>query len=168
MTVTHKTYRKHASVWKGAASKVDSLISKESPEQYFLSNANKFDTWEFLGKNRGKSASRGGLDLGKFYLSVCLEILSTASHWCEEAESYMKTMHKWQNRTGDAERGLFATIAGMEEDKIIMVLYHQVPYGVYLETRIFPKSGDLQILRPTLQVFSPKLTMSLQGLLERV
>lgn len=167
MPVTRRTYRKHESMWNSATSRVNSLLKMaEDPEHYFETNANRFDVWTFLSTSRSNSKTRGGLNLQKFYLDVCSQILFITSHWCDEAEAYMMHNHKWHNRTGDAERGLFATIGGIEAGRIVTYLYHSVPYGVYLETRDFPIAGNLSIIRPTLQIFSPKLTRDLQNLLD--
>lgn len=167
MGVSKKTYRRHQKTWSFTTSAVDSLLKKEDPEHYFRSRAMEFDPDAFVSKHRGNYESRGGLDLRKFYLSVAYEMLITASHWCEEAEDFMKAQHPWQNRTGDAERGLYATIAGVEDDRLVIYLYHSVYYGVYLETAE-RFHGKYAIINPTMQRFAPKLTRDLQGIMNRV
>lgn len=167
MGISWKTYRKHENTWNEATSRIDGLLNKEEPEHYFKARAMEFDPDAFVSKHRGSYESRGGLDLRKFYLSVAYELLLTASHWCEEAEDFMKAEHTWINRTGDAERGLYATIAGVEDDRLVIYLYHSVYYGVYLETAE-RFHGKYAIIAPTMQRFAPKLTRDLQGILNRV
>lgn len=171
--ITWKTKQKHKKTWGEAVSRVDSHISGlESVEHYFGVKAAQFDSEALTGKSHEYLFWEGkGVNVKLFYLDIASELLFIASHWCEEAETYAKRNHPWQNRTGDAERGLYATIAGMEEDRIVMVLSHSVPYGVYLETA--KKFGGIlnskyAIVRPTLQIYAPKLAQDLQGFLNRM
>lgn len=48
-------------------------------------------------------------------------------------ESYAKSNHRWQNQTGDAERGLTGTVGWEGNNQVSVVLAHTVDYGVYLE-----------------------------------
>ena len=119
----------------------------------------------FVGKARSSTKLRDNLNLQDFYLKVCEEIVFEANAWCEEATEFMQTHHRWQNRTGNAEAGLGATIFGIEDDKLEMLLYHSVPYGEALETTTFLYAGFLGVFPDTFQVFVPKLTAGLQGIL---
>ena len=168
--ITWKTKKAHVQKWSEATERINAMLSsKEDPEHYFVRNSNAFDSYSLTSKSHEVLfTSQSGISVKQFYLDIASELLFIASHWCDEAEEYMQSHHKWKNRTGDAERGLFATIAGMEEDKIVMMLYHSVPYGVYLETRDFPIAGNLEIIRPTLLIFSPRLTRDLQGFIDRM
>ena len=162
MAVSGRTLSKHEGVWNEQLQNLNELTQKEDPVNYFRRNSTKLYTWDFLGKSRSKT----GIRLDKFYLDMCLEILARTSVWCEEATEFMQSTHKWNNRTGNAERGLGAMVAGVEEGKIITYLYHSVPYGVYLETRVFPRAGYLGVMQDTLQVYAPRLTAELQGALD--
>ena len=52
----------------------------------------------------------------------------------QEMEQYMKSNHPWQNRTGNAERGLSAKLTSSKAQYVqTITLAHGVPYGVYLE-----------------------------------
>jgi hypothetical protein len=61
-------------------------------------------------------------------------VLAAAHYTAPLAEAYMKQTAPWTDRTGAARSGLRATVipAG---DKVAIVLYHSVPYGVFLEVR---------------------------------
>jgi len=68
-----------------------------------------------------------------------------------QALSYMKTNAPWTDRTGNARNGLASTTE-VGFNQVAIVLYHQVPYGVYLETRW---SGKYQIIAPTIERYAP-------------
>ena len=162
MAVSVKTRARHENTWNELTQRLNTLAGKEEPAAYFQKNAARFDTWTFLGKSRNKT----GINLKKFYLDMCFELLAKTSEWCEEAAQFMQDTHKWHNRTGNAERGLGAMVAGVDDGKIVVYLYHSVEYGVYLETVTFPKAGYLGVIQDTLQVYAPRLTAELQGLLD--
>ena len=164
--ITWKTYQKHKSIWN---STVAQIKRKEAPEHYFRTHAAQFDSTLLTSKSHEYLFWEGkGVNTKLFYLDIAQELLTIADNWCTDAEAYMQTHHKWHNRTYAAEGGLTAEIVGMEEDAIDIRLYHSVPYGVYLETRVFPYAGNLEIIRPTLQAFAPRLMLDLQGLLDRM
>lgn len=167
MPIKWETYRKHNTLWNSTTSRLNQETNAEDPEHYFRRKSMDFDPSKFLHEHRGNYSSRSGLNLQDFYLSVANELMRCASSWCDDAAEYMKSNHPWNNRTYRAEQGLGAMIAGVEDDRIIMYLYHSVYYGVYLEERNFPIAGRLEIIRPTLQQFSPELMRSLQGIMNR-
>lgn len=77
------------------------------------------------------------------------------------AESEMKANAPWTDRTGNARNGLAAT-SGSDGDVHVLVLYHQVPYGIYLEVK---NSGEYAIIMPTVQSIGPRVMESTRGLL---
>ena len=81
-----------------------------------------------------------------------------------EVESYMKVNASWIDRTGNARIGLAAR-PFIEGDSIGIVLYHQVPYGIYLEVRF---AGRYAIIQPTIDVMGPRVMAQYQGLLRRL
>ena len=166
MAITWKTYQKHRSIWN---STVAQITRKQAPENYFKTRAVQFDSSLLTSKSHGYLFWGGkGVNTQQFYLDVAQELISIADKWCSDAEAYMQSHHKWHNRTYAAEGGLTAEVVGMENDSIDIRLYHSVPYGVYLETRIFPHAGNLEIIRPTLQAFAPKIMFDMQNLLDRM
>jgi len=72
------------------------------------------------------------------------------------AESYARENAPWTDRTSNARNGLFAT-----HDKVPMVVhrlivYHTMPYGLWLEVRW---SGRYAIIGPTLFHTAPQLAV---------
>lgn len=165
MAVTWRTYQKHKNIWTSTQMTMDKLLNTgEDPEHYFRRYAVGLGTFNFLSK------SRRGINLSDLYMQVGADIQFAALRWCEEAQRYMFNNHKWHNRTGDAEMGVDATVAGMDGDNLEIFLYHSVPYGIFLEKSHyipFPHAGDVSIIPETMQVMTPRLTASLQGVLDQ-
>jgi len=63
---------------------------------------------------------------------------------------YAKQNAPWQDRTGDARRLLDVDVQ-QDEDTIVIQLYHQVDYGLWLEVI---ESGRFAIIMPTLERFA--------------
>jgi hypothetical protein len=78
--------------------------------------------------------ARGGMGLAAKYAAT-------------QAEAFMKNNASWTDRTGAARNGLRATTQ-ITSDKIVIILYHSVPYGVFLETRW---GGKYAIIQPGMQ-----------------
>lgn len=81
-----------------------------------------------------------------------------------EVENYMKLNAPWTDQTGNARNGLAAR-AYRAQDEVGIVLFHQVPYGVWLEVRW---SGAYSIINPTIEVMSPKVMQRMERILERI
>lgn len=161
--VSKRTHRKHQQAWNSSTATINNLLnSGEDPEHYFKRIASLFDTDTFLSKGRK------GLNIGNLYMSVGADLQFIATRWCEKAQRYMMANHKWKNRTGDAEMGVDASVAGIENDRLEIYLYHSVYYGKYLETVDFSKAGYLGIIPETIQTVAPQITADLQDLLDRV
>lgn len=88
----------------------------------------------------------------------------TAQYSAPRVESYMKINAPWTDRTGNARNGLAAR-AYREGDEIGIVLFHQVPYGIYLETRF---DGRYGIINPTIESMGPEVMSLFNRLLERM
>lgn len=50
-----------------------------------------------------------------------------------DGQNYMRENAPWTDRTGNARQGLFARYYKESKMRHVIVLYHSVPYGVYLE-----------------------------------
>lgn len=59
----------------------------------------------------------------------------------------------WTDRTGNARQGLFARTAHTPTKKVI-VLYHTMPYGVWLELK---NDGEYAIIMPTISADGPRV-----------
>jgi hypothetical protein len=83
-----------------------------------------------LYDQRSRAAMRAGLSAG-----------------AQRVEAWERANHRWQNQTGNAERGLTCLVADGArggQDGYRLVNLHGVPYGIYLE---FAFQGRYAILR---------------------
>ena len=79
-------------------------------------------------------------------------------------QSYARNNAPWTDRTGNARNGLFAE-AFQDTKGYGIVLYHTMPYGIFLETRW---SGRYAIIAPTIQVYGPRVMQTVNKLLARI
>lgn len=78
-------------------------------------------------------------------------LIGSANYVAPKLEQHMKSNATWTDRTGAARNGLGAqVVAG--NNKVAIVLFHSVSYGVYLETRW---GGKYAIIRPTIATGGP-------------
>ena len=71
-----------------------------------------------------------------------------------KAESYARANAPWTDRTGNARAGLSATHVSEAMVRHTLVVYHTMPYGIYLEVRW---SGRYAIIGPTTVAVAPEL-----------
>ena len=90
--------------------------------------------------------------------------LITAQSMAPEVENYMKLNAPWTDQTSNARNGLAAR-AYNEGDNIGIVLFHQVSYGVFLETRW---GGRYSIINPTIEVMGPRVMMRFDRIMDRI
>lgn len=75
-------------------------------------------------------------------------------------QNYARRNAPWRDRTGNARNGLF-TIAASDQKKHRIVLFHSVPYGIWLEVRW---SGRYEIIRPSIREGGGQLMRTLEGI----
>jgi hypothetical protein len=85
-------------------------------------------------------------------------------YWAARAVTQMRTEARWTDRTTNARNGLAAQRFN-ETDGGSLVLYHSVPYGIWLEVRW---SGRYAIVGPTLNNIGPQVMRSIQEGLARL
>lgn len=91
-------------------------------------------------------------------------------------QDYARSHAPWTDRTGNARNGLFAVarsggggrnnlgqFQGATQHEI--VLYHTVPYGIWLEVRF---AGKNAIINPTIQHEGPRIMSATEKLLQRM
>jgi hypothetical protein len=84
-------------------------------------------------------------------------LASYTEGFAKRVEEYAKEHAIWQDRTGDARRGLTAKgEQRLTEYKI--TLFHTVDYGLWLEVRW---NGKYAVIRPTLEVMGDQLMQEL-------
>ena len=173
---SRRTQRSHQQIWNTATGTIAEILGQaEEPEQYSIKHKAEIDNFEFTALSRRGLNCFGSINLQDFYEYTILTLTAVAEKWCAEARDYMKANHPWHNQTGDAEAGLSATVAGIEDDEISAYLYHNIPlerhnfveYGTILETYTYPKAGLLRIIQPTIELYGPKLVAELQGVLSK-
>lgn len=69
-----------------------------------------------------------------------------------DAVAYMKSNAPWTDQTGNARNGLNGVVEA-DNEGVSIVLFHSVPYGVFLETRW---SGRYSIIMPTVKIYGKK------------
>ncbi len=89
---------------------------------------------------------------------------STAQVMSPRVEAYMKLNAPWKDQTGNARNGLAAR-AYQDKKDIGIVLFHQVPYGIWLETRW---DGAYAIINPTIDEMGPEVMRMYERLLDRM
>lgn len=68
----------------------------------------------------------------------------------------MRQSAPWTDRTGNARQGLFAKAPGDHS----LVLYHTMPYGIFLEKRW---DGKFRVIMPAVQRTGRKVMRTLRG-----
>jgi hypothetical protein len=87
-----------------------------------------------------------------------------AQSMAPEVENYMKLNAPWRDQTSNARNGLAAR-AYEDGSDIGIVLFHQVSYGIFLETRW---GGRYSIIVPTIEVMGPKVMMRFDRIMDRI
>lgn len=96
-----------------------------------------------------------------------------------DAQSHARANAPWTDRTSNARNGLmaqpFKTAGGLGRDAAGrfsrssgvygFVLFHSVPYGIWLEVRF---SGRYAIIEPTIRKVGPETLMLVRNLLGRI
>lgn len=81
-----------------------------------------------------------------------------------QAESYARLHAPWQDRTGNARNGLFAEHISNPLVSHELIVYHTMPYGLWLEVRF---SGRYAIINPTLTYMGPRLSAMIAAAVNR-
>lgn len=79
-------------------------------------------------------------------------MVATAKYVAPQIQSDMRSNASWQDQTGNARNGLFTQVQ-VDTNHVAIVLYHSVPYGIWLELRW---SGKYAIITPSLAKWGPK------------
>lgn len=80
-----------------------------------------------------------------------------------QVANWMRTNASWKDQTSNARNGLSAQYA-KSGDVHAIVIYHSVPYGIWLEVRW---SGTYAIIQPALEEYGPKVMQTLEGILSK-
>lgn len=120
-----------------------------------------------MGSGGGWTWQPGSLGTGLKTLptKMDLAVRGTMEFFAPEVENHAKVNAPWTDRTANARNGLaaqsFTTVGGSHG----IVLYHQVPYGIWLEVK---RSGEYAIIMPTIRHMGPVVMAGLVKLLEAI
>ncbi len=90
-------------------------------------------------------------------------MIAAANYTAPLAESFMKSTASWTDRTGNARNGLKArVVVGGGGNKVAIVLYHSVPYGIWLEVRW---GGKYAVILPALAATGPLFIEAIRRLM---
>lgn len=79
-------------------------------------------------------------------------MVATAKYVAPQIQSDMRANAPWEDQTGNARNGLFSVVQ-VSTNEVAIVLYHSVPYGIWLELRW---SGKYAIITPSLAKWGPR------------
>lgn len=88
-------------------------------------------------------------------------ILGVMNYHASQMQSRARRQARWTDRTGNARNGL-AAIATAGGGEYSIALFHQVPYGIWLEVA---NSGRYAIIMETIQIETPLLMNTLSDLM---
>lgn len=92
--------------------------------------------------------------IGKYEKFVQAGLFAITEKGAVDAEKFMRINAPWNDRTTNARNGLRARAVHQTNEKHSVVLFHTMPYGVWLEV---VQDGKNQILWPTVMEFGPRL-----------
>lgn len=84
------------------------------------------------------------------------DIVTLVNSLLDPVQEWMKANHRWQNRTGAAETGLYTDLLRVARQSVHLLMSHgpTISYSVYLE---YGFAGRLSILGDTADNFWPLL-----------
>lgn len=109
---------------------------------------------------------QGGLEynLNNGEKQIDSKLQAVLEFYAPEVENWMKTNAPWTDQTGNARNGLAAR-AYQDRDGQGIILYHQVPYGIWLEVRF---NGEYAIIGPALEYWGPIVMSGCKDMLEKI
>lgn len=92
-------------------------------------------------------------NLEQFDDHVLESVETVLEFYRDRAVTQMRQNASWTDRTGNARNGLAGDVTS-DSSGGVLVLYHTVPYGIWLEIRW---SGRYAIVGPTMNEIGPKI-----------
>jgi hypothetical protein len=102
--------------------------------------------------------------LANFAFKTSTGMAEVAADFATELVEYAVANAPWEDRTGDARRGLQAE-ASIDDDSLEVDLFHTVDYGIWLEVRW---GGRYAIIIPTVDAIGPKLLEKMNGMISDI
>lgn len=126
-------------------------------EDFTFDFVSQFLKISFKDNGLGRSLAHGS---EKVKMAAWLAAQSMAP----QVENYAKINAPWTDQTGNARNGLAAR-PYRSGDEIGIIVYHQVDYGIFLETLY---SGKFAIINPTIEHMTPIVMATYNRMLERI
>jgi hypothetical protein len=92
-------------------------------------------------------------------------VTAVFEYYATRAESAMRQGARWQDQTGNARAGLGVTAVHIPGVRHELVLFHGMPYGIWLEIRW---SGKYAIIGPVMQATAVQMTSTLITAINRI
>lgn len=89
-------------------------------------------------------------------------VAATFAYHEQRAIEYMRSNAQWTDQTGNARNGLLAKAFHEPLQKHVLVLYHSVPYGIWLEIR---NQGRYAIIEPSIERIGQEIMDTLRDLM---
>lgn len=86
-------------------------------------------------------------------LNIKRAMVAAAGKTATEAQGWMRANAKWRDQTGNARNGL-GTEVQTSKNNVRVILYHSVPYGIWLEVRW---DGKYAIIQPAILHHAPRM-----------
>lgn len=92
------------------------------------------------------------------------EVTQLVSDWVDQAATWMKENHRWQNQTGAAEAGLYADVIVVAHQTVSMLLSHG---PLISHARFLEANPRFAVLGDAVDQFAPVLFRGLQEIAKR-
>lgn len=92
-------------------------------------------------------------------------VAAVFEYYATRAESAMREGARWQDQTGNARAGLGATAVHVPLLRHELVLFHGMPYGIWLEVRW---AGKYAIIGPVMQATAVQMTATIITAINRI
>lgn len=94
------------------------------------------------------------------------DLVAFAESMTGEITAWMQANHRWENRTGDAERGLFSALLRETHQMVGILMSHGslIEYAVYLE---WSHAGRWGVLADTVDNFAPVFFNGVRDIVRR-
>jgi hypothetical protein len=110
----------------------------------------KARNWE---KNRNFQVDTLSEGIANFAFKSANRMAEIAGEFAEDLLNYARDNAPWDDRTGDARRGLEYEVS-LYNESLEVDLFHTVEYGIWLEVRW---GGKYAIIIPSVEAMGPKL-----------
>lgn len=91
-------------------------------------------------------------------------LFAFTEYWSDEVRNHARQTAPWTDRTGNARLGL-STATEHERDMHSIILFHRMPYGIWLEVRF---GGRYAVILPTIRTKGKEVMSGARDLMRRM